>query len=67
MGLPGSDWRNRQLAGIDEVAGGYQNKMANPVTGGAGFAMSVVVVTLWLLSLVPLCLWSIAKRLLRRG
>ncbi len=66
MTLPGFDWLQRQLAGVDEVAGGYQNKMGNPMVGGAGSSMSCLYVIMWLLALVPMLLWVGARAVLRR-
>jgi hypothetical protein len=64
--LPGYRWLRRQLSGVDEVAGGYQNKMGNPMTGGAGFQMSAIFVLLWLLMLLPLSAWAMGRYLVSR-
>ena len=60
MALPGYDWLRVQLSRLDDLGGGYHNKMANPVLAGAGFAMSVFFVVLWIVALGPLLLWQLA-------
>ena len=62
MGLPGYAWLRRQLSGVDKVAGGYHNEVANPVIGGAGLLMSVMPVLAWFAALVPLSPWLLGNR-----
>jgi hypothetical protein len=64
--LPGYPWLRRQLSGVDDAAGGYQNKMGNPMTGGAGFAMSAILVITWFLMLLPLSAWALGSYLAAR-
>lgn len=66
MALPLYDWLGIQLARVDEVGGGYHNKMANPVQAGAGFAESALIVSVWLAAVGPASLWIFALRIRRR-
>lgn len=63
MALPGYGWLRGRLAGTETVSGGWEAKMHHPVMGGAGFAMSVMWVLIWLVTLIPLCLWAGVRRL----
>ena len=67
MTLPGFNWLKRQLSGVDEVAGGYQTKMGDPMTSGAGCAMSLIFIIVWLVALVPLSLWALGRFLFRKA
>lgn len=66
MTLPGMDWLRRQLAGVDDVLGGHQNNLANPVALGAGFSMSAIFVALWLLALPLFSLCALGQFIARR-
>lgn len=66
MALPLYDWLRIQLSRADEVGGGYHNKMANPVQAGAGFAISVLFVIVWLAAVGPALLWVLALRIPRQ-
>jgi hypothetical protein len=37
--------------------------MGNPMTGGAGFAMSAILVITWFLMLLPLSAWALGSYL----
>ena len=66
MSLPGTRWLVRQLSAVDDLAGGYHRKMANPLVSGAGFAMSTVLILAWVAALLPLSLVALWRSLAKR-
>ena len=65
---PAWDWLKDNLGRIRDLAGGQDSPIAQPVVGGAAFAMMAVLVLVWLIALLPLTVWQLCRSLvLRRG
>jgi len=66
ISLPGYAWLKRQLASVEEVEGPRYLATAKAVSTGAALTVSLFFILIWLVALLPLCLWVLGSSAFNR-